>query len=125
VPALPRTVGWHAALKHDRPALPFVPPEYVGRRLLMLVSMWLDDAEDPEGTEMISRLTEIGEPCIKASTVLPFAAGVQRLIDTALISEDEHAKQVGTFGSSVGVHQDSLASQQRRLGQIGGPIRPD
>ena len=52
------------------PALPFVPPEYVGRRLLMLVSMWLGDAEDPEGAEMIGRLTEIGEPCIKASTHL-------------------------------------------------------
>ena len=88
VPTLPRTVGWHAALKHDMPALPFVPPEYVGRRLLMLVSMWLDDAEDPEGAEMIARLTEIGEPCIKATTVLPFAAGVQRLIDTEF--EDGH-----------------------------------
>ena len=88
VPTLPRTVGWHAALKHDMPALPFVPPEYVGRRLLMLVSMWLDDAEDPEGAEMIDRLTGIGEACIKASTVLPFGAGVQRLIDTEF--EDGH-----------------------------------
>ena len=88
VQTLPRTVGWHAALKHDMPALPFVPPEYVGRRLLMLVSMWLDDAEDPEGAEMIGRLTEIGEPCIKAGTVLPFAAGVQRLIDAEF--EDGH-----------------------------------
>ena len=88
VPTLPRTVGWHAALKHDMPALPFVPPEYVGKRLLMLVSMWLDDAEDPAGAEMIGRLTEIGEPCIKATTVLPFAAGVQRLIDVEF--EDGH-----------------------------------
>ncbi|MGB6577065.1 MAG: FAD-binding oxidoreductase [Streptosporangiaceae bacterium] len=88
VPTLPRTVGWHAALKHDMPALPFVPPEYVGRRLLMLVSMWLDDAEDPEGAEMLGRLTEVGEPCIRATTVLPFAAGVQRLIDTEF--EDGH-----------------------------------
>jgi FAD/FMN-containing dehydrogenase len=88
VPTLPRTVGWHAALKHDMPALPFVPPEYVGRRLLMLVSMWLNDAEDPEGAELIGRLTGIGQPCIKASTVLPFAAGVQRLIDTEF--EDGH-----------------------------------
>ena len=46
VPTLPRSVGWHAALKHDMPALPFVPPEYVGKRLVMLVSMWLDDADD-------------------------------------------------------------------------------
>jgi hypothetical protein len=37
---------------------------------------------------MIGRLCEIGEPCIKASTVLPFAAGVQRLIDTEF--EDGH-----------------------------------
>ena len=88
VPALPRTVGWHAALKHDMPALPFVPAEYVGKRLLMLVSMWLDDAEDPEGAEMIGRLCEIGQPCIKAGTVLPFAAGVQRLIDSEF--EDGH-----------------------------------
>ena len=88
VPALPRTVGWHAALKHDMPALPFVPPSYVGKRLLMLVSMWLDDAEDPAGAEMIDRLTELGEPCIKASTVLPFAGGVQRLIDVEF--EDGH-----------------------------------
>ena len=45
-------------------------------------------AEDPGGAEMIGRLTEIGEPCIKATTVLPFAAGVQRLIDTEF--EDGH-----------------------------------
>ena len=88
VPTLPRSVGWHAALKHDMPALPFVPPEYVGKRLLMLISMWLDDAEDPEGAELIERLNGIGEPCIKASTVLPFGAGVQRLIDVEF--EDGH-----------------------------------
>ena len=88
VPTLPRAVGWHAALKAAMPALPFVPPGYAGRRLLMLVSMWLDDAEDPEGAEMTGRLTEIGEPCLTATTVLPFAAGVQRLIDTEF--EDGH-----------------------------------
>jgi FAD/FMN-containing dehydrogenase len=88
VPTLPRTVGWHAALKHDMPALPFVPPSYVGKRLMMLISMWLDDAEDPAGAELITRLTETGEPCIKATTVLPFGAGVQRLIDTEF--EDGH-----------------------------------
>ena len=57
VPTLPRTVGWHAALKHDMPALPFVPPELVGARMLMLVAMWLDDAEAPDGVEMIDRLS--------------------------------------------------------------------
>jgi FAD/FMN-containing dehydrogenase len=88
VPTLPRTVGWHAALKHDMPALPFVPPEIVGRRVVMLFSMWLDDAEDPAGAEMIERLCDVGEPILKASTVLPFAAGVQHLIDQEF--EDGH-----------------------------------
>jgi FAD/FMN-containing dehydrogenase len=75
VPTLPRSVGWHAALKHDMPALPFVPPEYVGKRLLMLISMWLDDAEDPAGIELIDQLSNVGQPCIKATTVLPFGGG--------------------------------------------------
>ncbi len=66
VPTLGRNIGWHAALKHDMPALPFVPPQYVGQRLLMLVSMWLDDAEDPAGEEQIGRLCDTGQPCIKA-----------------------------------------------------------
>jgi FAD/FMN-containing dehydrogenase len=81
VPTLPRTVGWHAALKHDMPALPFVPPELVGRRLLMLISMWLDDADDPAGAELLERLCAVGQPCVKATTVMPFAARVQKVID--------------------------------------------
>jgi FAD/FMN-containing dehydrogenase len=81
VPTLPRTVGWHAALKHDMPALPFVPPELVGARLVMFISMWLEDAEDPAGAEMIERLCDVGQPCVKAMTVMPFAAGVQKVID--------------------------------------------
>ena len=88
VPTLPRTVGWHAALKHDMPALPFVPPELVGARMLMLVAMWLDDAEAPDGVEMIDRLSAIGQPKVTATTVLPFAAGVQKLIDKEF--EDGH-----------------------------------
>jgi FAD/FMN-containing dehydrogenase len=81
VPTLPRTVGWHAALKDAMPALPFVPPELVDRRLLMLVAMWLDDAEDPAGAELIERLNAVGRPATKAMTVMPFAARVQRLLD--------------------------------------------
>jgi FAD/FMN-containing dehydrogenase len=80
-PTLGRNVGFHAALKHDMPALPFVPPELVGARMLMLISMWLDDAEDPEGKALIDRLITVGEPAVSASTVLPFGAGVQHLID--------------------------------------------
>ncbi len=80
-PGLGRNVGWHAALKHDMPALPFVPPELVGRRLLMLIAMWLDDAEDPAGTALVDRLNSVGRPKVTASTVLPFGAGVQRIID--------------------------------------------
>jgi len=81
VPTLPRTVGWHAALKHDMPDLPFVPPELVGARLVMFISMWLEDAEDPAGAELIERLCDVGQPCVKAMTVMPFAAGVQKVID--------------------------------------------
>jgi FAD/FMN-containing dehydrogenase len=80
-PTLGRNAGFHAALKHDMPALPFVPPELVGARMLMLISMWLDDAEDPAGKELIDRLITVGEPAVSASTVLPFGAGVQHLID--------------------------------------------
>ncbi|HWG13438.1 MAG TPA: BBE domain-containing protein, partial [Streptosporangiaceae bacterium] len=67
---LPRSVGCHAALKHDMPALPFVPPELVGKRLLMLVAMWLEDAEAPEGAELIDRLRSVGNPAVSAVTVL-------------------------------------------------------
>ena len=81
VPTLPRSIGWHAALKHDIPALPFVPPELVGTRLLMLISMWLDDADDPAGTELVDGLGAVGHPCLTASTVLPFGAAVQKLLD--------------------------------------------
>ena len=88
MPTLPRTVGWHAALKHDMPALPFVPPELVGARMLMLVAMWLDDAEAPDGVDLIERLSSIGQPKVTAATVLPFAARVQRLIDVEF--EDGH-----------------------------------
>lgn len=80
-PTLGRDVGWHAALKPDMPALPFVPPELVGERLLMLISMWLEDADDPAGAELIDRLCSVGKPCVQAATVLPFGAGVQRIID--------------------------------------------
>ncbi|HEY3903903.1 MAG TPA: FAD-binding oxidoreductase [Streptosporangiaceae bacterium] len=80
-PTLGRNVGFHAALKHDMPALPFVPPELVGARMLMLISMWLEDADDPAGKELIDRLGAIGTPAVTAATVLPFGAGVQHLID--------------------------------------------
>jgi FAD/FMN-containing dehydrogenase len=81
VPTLPRSIGWHAALKHDVPALPFVPPDLVGQRLLMLISMWLEDAGDPAGIELVDRLRAVGQPCVSASTVLPFGGGVQKLLD--------------------------------------------
>jgi FAD/FMN-containing dehydrogenase len=81
VPTLPRSIGWHAALKHDIPALPFVPPEMVGARMLMLISMWLDDADDPAGADLVDRLGAVGRPSLTASTVLPFGAAVQKLLD--------------------------------------------
>jgi FAD/FMN-containing dehydrogenase len=88
VPTLPRHIGWHAALKHDMPALPFVPPELVGKRVLMMFAMWLNDAEDPEGAEQIQRLGAVGTPATSAMTVMPFAAGMQKIIDEEF--EDGH-----------------------------------
>lgn len=81
MPTLPRHVGWHAALKHDMPPQPFVPPELVGERLVMMFSMWLEDAEDPAGAALIERLNEVGNPCLKVMTVMPFALGMQRALD--------------------------------------------
>jgi FAD binding domain/Berberine and berberine like len=66
----------------------FVPPELVGRRLLMFISMWLDDADDPAAAEIIDSLCNVGQPCVKAMTVMPFAAGVQQVIDREF--EDGH-----------------------------------
>jgi len=81
VPTLPRSVAWHGALKHDMPPLPFVPPELVGARVVMLFSMWLEDSESQEGIDMIDRLGSIGDPCLKVSTVMPFGLGMQRALD--------------------------------------------
>ena len=47
----------------------------------MLITMWLDDAEDPAGEELVKRLNAVGTPCAQAMRVMPFAAGVQRVID--------------------------------------------
>jgi FAD/FMN-containing dehydrogenase len=130
VPALPRTVGWHAALKHDMPALPFVPPQYVGRRLLMLVSMWLDDASDDMGAATIDQLTEIGTPCIKATTLLPFAAGVQRLIDTEFedghryYTKEAHVADLadGAIDKLVGFWRDMPMEGEVEIIGLGGAI---
>jgi hypothetical protein len=81
VPTLSRSVGWHGTLKDAMPALPFVPPELVGKRVLMLFSMWLEDAYDTVGTEVVERLGAVGNPCLKATEVLPFAGTVQRFLD--------------------------------------------
>jgi FAD/FMN-containing dehydrogenase len=87
-PTLPRTVGWHAALKPVMPKLPFVTPELVGKRLVMFIAMWLGDAEDPAGITMIDRLNAVGRPVLTATRVMPFAQGVQRIIDEEF--EDGH-----------------------------------
>ncbi len=85
---LPRTVGWHAAFKPSMPKLPFVPDELVGKRLVVLISMWLGDPADPAGLEMIKRLTSVGRPLVTATTIMPFAQKVQRIIDEEF--EDGH-----------------------------------
>jgi len=80
-PTLGRDVGWHAAFKPEMSPLPFVPPELTGKPLLMLISMYLEDAQAPAGEALIDRLRSVGSPVVSATTVLPFGAGVQHLID--------------------------------------------
>jgi FAD/FMN-containing dehydrogenase len=80
-PELPDHVGWHAALKQSMPPLPFVPEHLRGRRVLMLIAMYLDDASAEEGLRLVERLGRVGRPATQATTVLPFGARVQRLID--------------------------------------------
>ena len=87
-PTLPRTVGWHAALKPNMPKLPFVRDDLVGKRLAMFITMWLGDANDPEGEAMVQRLNAVGTPVQTAMRVMPFAAGVQRILDEEF--EDGH-----------------------------------
>ncbi|HEY4238365.1 MAG TPA: FAD-binding oxidoreductase [Kofleriaceae bacterium] len=87
-PELPRHVGWHAALKPSMVKLPFVPDELVGKRLVMFIAMWLGDAEDPAGAAMIEQLNAVGSPLLSAMRVMPFAGGVQRIIDHEF--EDGH-----------------------------------
>lgn len=87
-PTLPRHVGWHAAMKPMMPKLPFVRDDLVGKRLTMFIAMWLNDAEDQAGIEMIERLNAVGNPVQTAMTVLPFAAGVQKIINEDF--EDGH-----------------------------------
>ncbi len=82
VPRLPRTVGWHAALKRHLPPLPFVPAWLVGERVLMLFGMWLGDEADPSSDEYLARLRQVGDPCVTTTTILlPFGEGVQRMLD--------------------------------------------
>jgi hypothetical protein len=112
------------------PALPFVPPQYVGRRLLMLVSMWLDDASDDMGAATIDQLTEIGTPCIKATTLLPFAAGVQRLIDTEFedghryYTKEAHVADLadGAIDKLVGFWRDMPMEGEVEIIGLGGAI---
>jgi hypothetical protein len=80
-PELPDHVGWHAALKQSMPKLPFVPDSLVGKRLLMLIVMYLDDATAAEGEQLVQRLISVGSPATKAMTVMPFGVRVQRIIN--------------------------------------------
>jgi FAD/FMN-containing dehydrogenase len=80
-PELPDNVGWHAALKQSMPPLPFVAEPLRFKRLLLMIVMYLDDAESDEGTKLVERLIGVGKPAAKAQTVMPFGARVQKLLD--------------------------------------------
>jgi hypothetical protein len=80
-PELPDQVGWHAALKQSMPGLPFVPEPLRGKRLLLMIVMYLDDATSEAGAQMVERLISVGKPAAKAMTVMPFGGRVQKLLD--------------------------------------------
>ena len=80
-PELPDHVGWHAALKQSMPGLPFVPEPLRGRRLLLMIVMYLDDASSDDGVKLVERLIGVGRPAAKAMTVMPFGGRVQKLLD--------------------------------------------
>src|SRR5438309_2709035 len=80
-PELPDHVGWHAALKQSMPGLPFVPEPLRGKRLLLMIVMYLDDAKSDNGITLVDRLIGVGKPAAKAMIVMPFGARVQKLLD--------------------------------------------
>jgi FAD/FMN-containing dehydrogenase len=80
-PELPDHVGWHAALKQSMPGLPFVPESLRGKRLLLMIVMYLDDASSDDGVQLVERLIGVGRPAAKAMTVMPFGGRVQKLLD--------------------------------------------
>jgi FAD/FMN-containing dehydrogenase len=80
-PELPDHVGWHAALKQSMPGLPFVPEPLRGKRLLLMIVMYLDDASADDGAKLVERLIGVGKPAAKAMTVMPFGGRVQKLLD--------------------------------------------
>ncbi len=80
-PELPDHVGWHAALKQSMPGLPFVPEPLRGKRLLLMIVMYLSDSKEEEGERLVERLISVGKPAAKAMTVMPFGARVQKLLD--------------------------------------------
>jgi hypothetical protein len=63
------------------PALPFVPEPLRGKRLLLMIVMYLDDAQSDDGIALVDRLIGVGKPAAKAMTVMPFGARVQKLLD--------------------------------------------
>jgi hypothetical protein len=80
-PTLPRTAGWHVSFKTEMPPYPFVPRELVGQRLMVLLGMWLGDANEALGEDLLVRLTQVGRPVHRVMNVLPFGTGVQKLLD--------------------------------------------
>jgi FAD/FMN-containing dehydrogenase len=80
-PELPDHVGWHAALKQSMPPLPFVPEHLRGKRLLLMIVMYLGDSTSLEGAQLVERLIKVGKPATQAMTEMPFGARVQRLLD--------------------------------------------
>jgi len=107
-PELGDDVGWHAALKMSMPKLPFVPDELVGKRLLMLIVMYLEDAAAPEGEKLVQRLIEVGKPATKAMTLMPFGARVQKIINPEFPDGNRYYTKEAHINSLSGEALESL-----------------
>jgi hypothetical protein len=88
-PAAQRRLARRAQARHA--GLPFVPLEYVGKRLLMLVSMWLDDAEDAAGAELIG---------VPRNAVAGLAPWTGRGVYVNMLNFDEQDRVVEALGGA-------------------------
>jgi FAD/FMN-containing dehydrogenase len=107
---VPDEFSWHAALKQSMPPLPFVPEPLVGARVLLMFGMYLGDPESSEAVELAELVTQIGAPAASATTVLPFAQGVQRLLDKEFPNGNRYYTKEGHLDGLTAETVDTLVA---------------